>query len=211
MHPEMRRQFAVKVASKAVGLGYPISDTTLLDAGAPDYADGVHIKTAMEMRKVSFPGKDNSVHRDFLSELFEKRASTHPEVFAEVLKRFDIMHGLDSGWDHVVPSPWETTFGLQKTARVVWEQGPDRVTDEELVNLARNHSGMLSDKFNEFFTKGFENDPIGVFESMPIPQKRILARMAAERASDGGSSMSSYNEENPRDTVKDRPKSWLEE
>lgn len=198
MEPEMRRQFAVKLAAKAFEQGYPIDDETLLDAGSPGYADFGHVKAAMDMRKVAFPGSENKVHREFLDELLEKTAELQPEVFAECVRRFDVMNGLDGGWDQVVPSPWESTFGLQKTAMVVWEQGVDRVTDAELNNLARNYGGDLSEKFSDDFVKGFEKDPVGVFKSLPLPQKQIMARLAADMAAQGGSFISSYNEKSTK-------------
>jgi hypothetical protein len=195
---EARRQFAVKLAAKAHGFGYPIDDETLLDAGAVDYADEDHVKTAMDMRKMTLPGEDNAVHRGFLDELLEKKASMHPEIFAECVRRFDVMNEIDPGWDSIILSPWESTFGLEKTAKVVWESGADRVTEEALVNLARNRSGELQEEWNHDITQGMFSDPVGTFNSLPLPHKKVMARLANDVSSQGGSVMESENEGMPK-------------
>jgi len=174
MHPEMRRQFAVKLAAKAHQIGFPL-DEDIEDAGSTLRADDGHLQAALEMRKVACaPGDD----RAFLDELFEKRATVEPDVYAEVLRRFDVSKGLDKGWDHVVLDPWSSTFGMNKVAEVVWEDGPERVTSEELSHLALEHGGALRDVYGEKFTDEFMKDPIGIFNSLPLTWKRQLARLA---------------------------------
>jgi len=61
------------------------------------------------------------------------------------------------------------------------------VTEEELTNLGRNNLGHLEGQFTEYFALEFAKDPVGVFNSMPDPQKRILSRMAVDLASKGSS------------------------
>jgi hypothetical protein len=176
MQPEIRRQYAVKLASRAVSMGYPL-DPEILEAGATDWAPKGHLKAAVEMRKIACqPGES----RQFLDELFEKRSSMEPETYAEVLRRFDVQNGLDKGWDQLVLDPWASTFSAVKTAEVVWEDGADRVTDDELVNLATNHLKRMRQVLTESMCKEFVKDPIGIFESMPMPQKRIISRLASD-------------------------------
>ena len=181
MQPEVRRQFAVKLAEKSRQIGYPL-DVDIMEAGATTRADDGHLQAALEMRKVACaPGDD----RAFLDEMFEKRASIDPDSFAEVLRRFDVSKGLDKGWDHIVIDPWTSTFGLRKIAEVVWEDGPERVTSEELSHLALEHGGALRDVYGEEFTDGFMKDPVGIFQSLPLTHKRQLARLAQNMTSIG--------------------------
>jgi hypothetical protein len=176
MQPEIRRQYAVKLASRAMSMGYPL-DPEILEAGAQNWAPKGHLRAAVEMRKVACqPGES----RQFLDELLEKRASMEPETYAEVLRRFDVQNGLDKGWDHLVLDPWASTFSAVKTAEVVWEDGADRVTDDELVNLSTNHLKRMRQVLTESMCKEFVKDPIGIFESMPMPQKRIISRLASD-------------------------------
>jgi len=183
MEPRVRRQYAVKLAAKAIHLGYPL-DYEIFEKGACTYAKPGQMKAALEMRKVACaPGEE----REWLDELFEKRAHLEPGTYAACLHRFDVEKGLDRGWDRVVLDPWESTFGINKTAEVVWEQGADRVTDDQLQNLAQNQHSGLQEMFREDFTRQFIKDPIGIFNSMPDPQKKIIARMANDQSSQGGS------------------------
>lgn len=183
MEPRVRRQFAVKLASRALHFGYPL-DYEIFEKGACTYARPGEMKAAIEMRKVACaPGEA----REWLDELFEKRAHIDAPTYAACLHRFDVENGLDRGWDHLVLDPWESTFGINKTAEVVWEHGADRVTDDQLQNLAQNqHSGM-DELFTHEVSKEFIKDPVGIFNSMPDPQKKIIARLANDMTSQGGS------------------------
>lgn len=177
MQPEVRRQYAVKLASKAKSMGYPL-DPEIAEAGSTNWASSGHLKAAVEMRKTACSPKSDS--RGFLDALFEKRASLEPEVYAEVLRRFDVQHGLDKGWNHLVLDPWSSTFGLNKTADVHWEDSTDRVTTDQLVNLAQNHLKRLREILTEAMCKEFQKDPMGIFDSMPLPQKKIISRLASD-------------------------------
>ena len=183
MDPEVRRQYAVKLARKSYIIGYPL-DRNIVELGALSYHGDGHLKYAMEMRKSAF--EPASAEREFLDDLFEKRAEVHPEVYAECLKRFDTMNDLNSGWDQVILDPWASTFGV-KTAAVVWEQGAERVTEEELVNLAHNDPEAVKRQFTEQFLDQFQKDPVTLFNSMPDPQKKLLARLAGDVAHSGES------------------------
>lgn len=176
MQPEVRRQYAVKLASKATSMGYPL-DADILEAGSRAWASKGHLKAAVDMRKIACqPGGED---RKFLDELFEKRASLEPTTYAEVLRRFDVQRGFDKGWDHVILDPWTSTFGLNKTADVVWEEGADRVTSEDLQRLAVNHVS-LDNQFTPEMRKEFVKDPVGIFESLPLPMKKVVARLATD-------------------------------
>jgi hypothetical protein len=163
-------------------MGYPL-DEDIAELGAADYAEDEQLRAALDMRKVACDPRGSG--REFLDDVFEKRAELHPEVYAEVLKRFDIEEGLDAGWDRVVPDPWASTFGV-KTASVVWEEGAERVTDDALINLAQNYSPRLTLEWSDEFADEFRKDPVGVFNSLPTPQKKILSRLASDVESDGG-------------------------
>lgn len=176
MQPEVRRQYAVKLASKAAAMGYPL-DPDILEAGSTGWAPQGHLKAAVEMRKIAC--SPHSEDRKFLDELFEKRASLEPPTYAEVLRRFDVGHGLDKGWDHIILDPWASTYGLNKSAEVVWEDGADRVTSEDLLRLSQNHAAF-NREFTDEFRKEFQKDPVSIFESLPLPQKRVIARLASD-------------------------------
>jgi hypothetical protein len=182
-HAPARRQFAVKLASKAESMGYPI-DPDIRRLGSTTYADSGRMRSAIDMRKLGFA--KSSVESAFLNELFEKRAELEPEVYAECLRRFDLQEGLNRQWNTNIPDPWDSTFGI-KTAAVVWEDGADRVTDEELQNLSLNHSELNQTTFTGNMIREFQKNPVDVFQSLPTPQKRMVARLAFDCAHSGES------------------------
>jgi len=177
MEPEIRRQYATKLAAKACSMGYPL-DPEISDLGAVGWASEGHLKAAVEMRKVACDPKGDS--RLFLEELFEKRSSIEPDVYAEALRRFDVKEGLDRLWDNYVLDPWASTFGINKTAEVLWDGGNDRVTTEQLTDLAQNRLCELKKVFTEDVCKEFQKNPVAIFDSMPTPQKKLICRMASD-------------------------------
>jgi hypothetical protein len=184
LEPSIRRHCCVKLAAKAESIGYPL-DETIKEAGATTFAHPGHIAAMVEIRKTAAADPDQGA---YLDELLEKRAQIGPAFFSECLRRFDIDNGLDGRWTHDLPDPWESTFGLQKTAEIIWEQGGDSVTAQALLNLARNRPNLLEGTFADKFEDDFVKDPIGLFKSLPLPEKKLLARMAEDAASDGSSS-----------------------
>jgi hypothetical protein len=184
MDPSIRRQYAKNLTKKAQAMGYPLHEE-ILEMGATEYASPGHLKASLEMRKVACA--PHSEARTFLDEMLEKRSSMHPEVYAECLRRFDVQNGLDRGWGQVVLDPWASTFGMDKTAEVVWEDGADTVTDHDLENLALNKGHLVKKNFSQGLLSEFQKDPVGVFQSMPLPQKKVFARMSRDVVGTGES------------------------
>lgn len=183
MEPPIRREYAVKLAARADEIGYPL-DNDIQDMGSRTFAYKGHVQAAIDMRKVACDPHGGA--REWLDELMDKTASLRPEVFSECLRQFDIHEGLDHGWDQVILNPYESTFGISKIAEVVWEQGADRVTKDALQNLAQNHMTGMQELFTYDIAKEFMKDPIGIFNSMPDPQKKLIARLASDMESQGG-------------------------
>lgn len=175
----VRRECAVKLAARAEELQYDLNPM-IKAAGAETYADYAWREQAIGMRKQV--GAD-----DGLDILLEKSASISPNDYAETLRRYDIDQGIDQLWGSRVPNPYESTFGLQKTASVIWEEAGERLTDSALNNLAHNRLDLVEKQFSLAMAGEFRKDPKGIFKSLPRPEKMILARMAAEASSDGGS------------------------
>lgn len=171
--PHTRRHYAVKLAARSEDIGYPLHDR-IKEAGATSYAHHGHIKQALESRKVAIEPSQ----RGMLDSLFEKTASMHPDEYAESLRQFDVHTGLDNGWGSVILDPWASTFGMDKTAEVLWEDGSESVTKERIESLARNFLPSVSKHFTPSISSEFSKDPVSVFNSMPAPQKVLFARLA---------------------------------
>ena len=81
---------------------------------APDGEFEATVNTRMQLWKQA----GNTEGPGLLEMLLEKKASVSPEVFAETLASIDANTGIDHYWDHGIPDPWLTTFGVVKKAAV---------------------------------------------------------------------------------------------
>lgn len=180
MDPALRRQYAEKLAAKATEIGYPLNEK-VAERGSKTWAPADNVEASICARKTASAEGD----RVLLDQLFEKRGAFGPDVYAECLRRYDVDRGLDNLWGRTIPDPWESTFGIDKTAEVIWESGTERLTDSQLFNLAQNSIKTFANQFTDHAASDFAKDPRGIFDSMPEPQKKLIARMAIDAASTG--------------------------
>lgn len=176
--PRERHQYCVKLASRMSELGMPIPEK-MERYGSTTYA--ADVDSFVEHRR-------SYVHEEAheaLDTLLEKRAQVSPGVFAEALAEFDYLNNLNWHWDSKIADPWYSTFGpsVEKLAEANWRYDKDgtRISEDDLENLARNGYGRLRESFGEDFAKEFSKNPKSVFESLPAPNKLIVARLASDR------------------------------
>jgi hypothetical protein len=191
MHPRTRHEFCVKVASRAGELGVDVSDN-IRKYGSQTYAPAGDLEVAVQTRRQLWREEHNEAV-SLLDELMEKRAELDPATFSEVLANIDTMTGSDAYWDQAIPDPWVTTFGVSKTAEWRWVHGADVLTEEQLRTFAASSQQFLREHFNDDLAKGLAKDPITIFESLPLPQKRVIARLAAQQENGGNSAVSSIS------------------
>lgn len=183
MVPRERREFAVKVASLAERGALPVSEA-VKDYAGQEYSP--HLKGHLATRYLHLTHSEAAPEvREKLVKVASLRQKVEPEDFAQALENFDRESGLDALWDREVPDPWYSTFATEKLAKGAlpetqsFEVGVDRVTETELRHLASSGKRTVAAHFDSAIANAFEKDPIGVFKSMPLPQKRVMARMAA--------------------------------
>tara|TARA_B100000131_G_scaffold54165_1_gene49141 strand:- start:10174 stop:11265 length:1092 start_codon:yes stop_codon:yes gene_type:complete len=179
--PRERREFAVKVASVADKMGMPVSDSVREYSGS-DYSPV--LEGHLSLRYQHLMDTDAAPElRTELMKLAQSRASDGPDSFADGLYDFDKKAGLDRFWDRTLSDPWYSTFGMTKKAypepksAKSYTVGADTVSGEALHRLAAARK-EVSDHFGMSFANAFLKDPESMFESMPMPQKKVLARMA---------------------------------
>lgn len=178
MQPRARHEYCVKLASRMGQLGIDVPEP-VARYGATTYA--ADVESYVEARRGYIHEEANEV----LDMLLEKRAHVSPHVFAEALAEFDYQNDLNWHWDGKIADPWYSTFGpsLEKLADANWRydnQGT-RCSEDDLENLARNGFPRLTKSFGHDFAKEFAKNPKAVFESLPAPNKLILARLASDR------------------------------
>lgn len=175
--PRDRHTYCVKLAQKLASLDLPISEE-IERYGSTDYAaDAEDLAMA---RKSLVPEE----FHDALETLVEKRASVRPDAFAEALNDFDHMTNLHFYWGSHVTDPWYTTFGpsQEKIASSGWtfDHLGTRIGEAELKDLARNGRPIVEKTLGAKFADEFQKAPKTFFESLPKPQKIILARLAMD-------------------------------
>lgn len=182
-NPRLRREYAVKVAHVANDFGVTITEEIASysgDAFSPDLED--HLASRYSILKRDNIS-DDALHG--LMKIASLIGEVHPDDFADTLNEFDNITGLNRYWDIDISDPWYSTFSLDKIAmgmpklKSKFTVGEMTVTEEELKLLSQDMR-KLTDIFGEDFAISFSKDPVSIFKSMPLPQKKTIARMASD-------------------------------
>lgn len=182
MHPRDRHEFCVKLAARADQLGVPVSEN-VRKYGSTTFASRGAIKVAFERRSQLWSSLEDRVGPSLASDLLEKRAAMEPELFAETLAELDAQTGIDQYWGQDIPDPWLSVFGAEKTAAWTFEQGGEYLNEDALKRFASECGDEIEDKFGEDMAKSMAKNPTTIFDSLPLEQKRVIARMAQQRES----------------------------
>lgn len=177
MHPRTRHQLCSKLSKRASEVGVPVSDV-VRKYGSLEYAPDGEFEATVGTRMQLWRQAGNEEGPGLLESLLEKKASVHPEVFAETLAAIDANTGIDHYWDHGVPDPWFTTFGVEKRAAAwSWSKDGVRLNENQLRKLASNQQ-LLQEKFGDALAQGMAENPVVVFESLPMDTQKVIAGMA---------------------------------
>ena len=183
MDPGMRHEFATNLVKRASAMGIRFSDIAA-DYGSTTFAPLEHIQIALDTRRPFLSEKQASV----LDAMLEQRAVLGPEQFCETLATFDKHAQLEWRYDAAVMDPYASTYGLQKTASDhgdSWVNGNDYITKKQIENYAVTAAISIADDYGKDFLKEFQKDPWGIFHSLPVDQKRRLARAAGDNGATG--------------------------
>ena len=175
LHPEDRRELCIKLAARADEIGCKVTDYVRKYAGK-GYAPDGEIKVAVSTRMQYF--QDDSPERDMLTGLMDKYAHVPPDVFCEAVRQFDEATGLHHHWDDGIYDPWYTTYGFVKEAEWSFSTHGSRINEEQLKQLANASYKMIIEKFGEELANALRKNPVQIFDSLPLDQKRIIMRMA---------------------------------
>lgn len=176
--PEDRREYAVNLHERLEELAMPIPVKVAAYAG---YEYGPNIDVELVARIRNYEGSE---HSDAYAVLLEKRASTPPHVMLEMVHELDTLSGADQKYDAPLGfrDPFRAVYGkvAEEAKPWAWTEGNEYVNDTMLFDLANNRYPALDRAFGMDMRKSFQQDPIGVFTSMPDPQKVVIARLAAD-------------------------------
>ena len=171
LEPVDRHEFAVKTAARADELGIGYSEE-LGRYGSTGYAPDIEGHLAQRKLHAS------DEYKGTYDELKEKISSVSPDEFVQMLSKVDDAANLNWYYGGDITDPYMATFGgKEKSAQAEWswEHNPE-VTAESLKAVAGSEG--FHKAFDESLTEGFAKDPVGIFESLPMDTKKIIAGMA---------------------------------
>ena len=178
MQPEERREYCLGLVKRADELGIKISSDAR-KYGSEGYAPEDEIKVALDARRSILM---DPVERLILDELAEKKAMMSPEDFCATLEEFDKVAELAHHYDSYIPDPFYSTYGTKEAEEYSFLNGNDIVTEKDLQCFGSTKFRSLQATFGEDFAKEFQKDPVGIFKSMPLVQKRMIMRMATDNS-----------------------------
>lgn len=187
MSPQDRRMFAQSVLHRAEELGTKVSGAALA-YGGQEY--GPFVEPELHARVASFQGTG---HEAVYETLLENWRTVSPVVMAEMLKEADDESGASATYGRPgvgFRDPYEAVYGAPKLAEAQpaeedvysWRSGGDYVNGQMLKALA-SRKADLDGSFTSGFSTAFAKDPVGIFKSMPDPQKVVLSRLASDNSS----------------------------
>ena len=173
-----RREYGVHLTARREELGLAVDGMAAKYAG---HGYGPNVDVELMARVNNFEGTG---HEAVYSMLLEKRASTPPHVMVEMLHEADLATGAAMKYDAPLGfrDPFQSVFGKVAEDQKMWSwsEGNEYVNDTMLTDLAVNRYQSLDRAFGMDVRKSFQKDPVGVFTSMPDPQKIVIARLAAD-------------------------------
>ena len=180
--PADRHEFCVNLVKRASELGIPLSDE-VRKYGSEKYASAIELETALDTRRsIVF----DTTKRDLLNKIAEARAVVPPEDYVVLLTEFDKTASIDHLYDSDVMDPFASTYGFEKDAEDEKKTFTDvignyYVTAADLDRLKSNKPG-LKHTFGHDFCEEYCKDPVGIYKSLPVEQKKLLIRMATENS-----------------------------
>ena len=181
MPPVDRHEFCVNLVKRAEALLIPVSDT-VKKYGSEKFASAYEIEAALDTRRQLLDREDIVV----LDKLASAMPSMDPSTFSNVLGAFDESRGLHRHYDSHVMDPFYSTFGFEKKAEdeETWSDvvGNYNITAHELKTFAGSQWMRLKKQFGHDFADEFRKDPIGIYKSLPVEQKKLIIRLATENS-----------------------------
>jgi len=176
--PEDRHEYCVNLVKRASELSIEVSPD-VQRYGSETYAPEEEIKAAFDIRRNFLL---DEVEKLVLTELEEKRAMLEPDLFCTALEEFDKLAGLNYHYDSHIPDAYYSTYGVKEAEEYSFINGNDMVTEKGLIRFGKTMHKSLSSSFGSDFAEEFRKDPVGIFKSLPLSQKKMIMHMASDNA-----------------------------
>lgn len=176
--PSQRREYCSNLQKRAEALGLDTTPTVQKYA-ASSYGTTAEIELGLHSR-MSVVDEDQ---RPVLQKIAEIRGTLSPEMYASLLGEFDKVAGIEHLYDRAVVDPYLSTYGVKVAESPEdgsYVDGALVVMYKDLVRLGKTKCQGLKDLFGCDFVDEFRKDPVGIFKSLPVDQKKLVGRMSQE-------------------------------
>jgi hypothetical protein len=126
-----------------------------------------HIMAHLESRKNAL-GKDYIKYAARLDELLDESTE---DQYVEKIGQADAEFGIK--YHTNMADPWKVIYGQIKTAEYLFRDGEMKVTGSQLKKLA-NSPEYLQGKFKKELVNAFCKEPVRIFSSLPLEQKKAF-------------------------------------
>ncbi|RPH69820.1 hypothetical protein EHM76_06895 [bacterium] len=177
--PRERRSMALEIEKRASELGIPVPKV-VSNLTQVKVASVRTIQGHLELRQ-DYYGHNSDAGRLF-GVLRTKLAGMRPAVIAETIAAIDESHGGNHDWGRVIEDPWSVVFPkrAEEAANPTYDLGNQTVAGGDIERLAKMGLPFVSKRFGEEFATEFSKDPVGFYNHLPSPEKRVLSTMARE-------------------------------
>lgn len=176
-----RRVMAQSIHIRAEELGLGVNAETLLKYAGDGFGD--FVAAELSWRAVAF---EDTLFEAPYKELSAKHASLDPAMVVAELMHLDNASGVDLSWNRALGGfrdPYRAVY--EKTAvdhgQYTWSSGTDYTSAMLLERLAAEYP--LNKVLDDDLAKAFKKDPVGIFKSLPDPEKQVLARLSGQQHS----------------------------
>jgi hypothetical protein len=174
MHPRHRHEFSANIQKQASRLKVNIDKYKLVlqkyasRTIAPEYK--ANLSKRMELV--------NDKGRKFLNKLAYIYISPEEiEKAAQIIESFDVKNSISQHWDKHIQNPYTTFYGIEKRAEYSFEASGQEFSDSELIAALTQNRSKFEEYFGKHVVDAIEKDPIAIVESMPDPNKEVLANL----------------------------------
>jgi hypothetical protein len=191
MDPPDRREFAHNLVKRASELELPVSEIARNYGENEGYAKEAQLIMAIDQRATLLKAHADQDFEEgvktasayvlgLYDQLFNQRQQMPAEVWAGAMHEIDKLAGLDEFYGTELDDPWLATFSKlaeEANPKDTVVIGNEYMTVEDLENYAQRGGEPLEGRFGEDFVKEFQADPKGIFDSLPVDQKKVIMRM----------------------------------
>jgi len=189
--PVHRREYCVNLVKRAGALGIPVS-ADVRKYGSEGVAPAVELSAALEARERLTTDEMYLAALGAVktASVLVQEGALDPESLCCLIEEYDKLAGLSELYDRALVDPYYSVYGEKTAAQTSMADTPkgsvllsnEFLTSEQLHAYAKRGFRAVASVWGEDFAREFQKDPVSIFNSLPAPQKKVVARLATDNA-----------------------------